>query len=340
MSWRNKLIVDSRDAYDEYGIFIAQGGYKGVIQKPVFKKLTTTEWAEFDGIEVDLITPVLDSRQFQIQFNVTNVRYAEDFFEDMSDGAYHTFQFVEIGKSYNLRMVQCGSFSELVKMGKMTLTFADDFPTVPTGTPYNIGQSEVFRSGFEIDGVDMSQFGSWVLKGSDESIRKMANVREALKIDVKSVAGLQYDGENVRFKAKDVTLKLLIKASSVREFWKRYDALYAILMSPETRYFYYAELGAEYECYYKNNSVLRFEILGGGRVWCEFSVVLTFTNYHPVSSWMLLATEDYDFVVTEDNKKSKIIIRPKYGIALICTEDGKYVITESDADYIYVNNKN
>ena len=340
MSWRNKLLIDGRDAYDEYGIFVAKGGYNGVIQRPVFKKLTTTEWEEFDGIEVDLISPVLDSRQFQVQFNITNKRYAEDFFDDMSNGAYHTFNFVEIGKTLRLRMVMNGSFSSLYKLGKLTVTFADDFPTVPSANPYQYGDTGVMRAGFELDGYDMSRFGSYVLKGSEDSIRKAANIRDALKIDVKSVAGLTYDEDNVHFKAKDVSLKLLINASSLADFWRRYDALYAILMSSDTRHFYYEELGADYECYYKNNSVSKFEILSGGRIWCEFSVTLTFTSYRPVSSWMLLATEDYDWVVTEDNKRAKIIIRPKYGISLICTENGKYVITESDGDYIYVNNKN
>ena len=74
-----KLFIDGRDAMLEYGIFVEKGGYKGVVQMPSFKTLDTTEWEEFDGIEVDLLSPVLDTRQFQIQFCITNVRYAEDF---------------------------------------------------------------------------------------------------------------------------------------------------------------------------------------------------------------------------------------------------------------------
>ena len=339
MREQGKFYVDGRDAMTEYGIFVEKGGYKGVVQMPSFKKLDTTEWEEFDGIEVDLLSPVLDTRQFQIQFCITNIRYAEDFFDDLATGAYHTFLFNELGKTYRLRMVSNGSFSSFVKLGKLTLTFADDFPSVPSGNIYQLGKSGVRQSGYELDGVDFSQFGSYMLKGSDDSIRKAANIREALKIDVKSVSGISYDDEEVHFKSKDVTLKLLIDADNITEFWRRYNSLFAILMQSESRILYFANLPAEYDCYYKNMSVSKFEILKGGRIWCEFSVVLVFTAYRPESSWMLLATEDFDWVVTEDESKARIKIRPKYGISLLVTEDGKYIITESDSDKIYINNQ-
>ena len=54
---------------------------------------------------------------------------------------------------------------------------------------------------------------------------------------------------------------------------------------------------------------------------------------------MLLATEDYDWVITEDSTESdytRIRIRPKRGIMLIVTEDGEYLITE-DEYKIYSN---
>lgn len=333
-----KLFIDGWDAMLEYGIFIEKGGYKGVVQMPSFKNIDSTEWLEFDGVEVDLLSPVLNTRQLSIPFFITNIRYAEDFFDDLATGAYHIFHFVELKKSYKLRMVSNGSFSSFIKLGKLTLTFADDFPVVPSGTPYQLGKSEIRQSGYELDGVDFSQLGSYILKGSDDSIRKAANVRENLKIDVKSIAGISYDDESVYFKGKDVTLKLLINAEDIDAFWYRWNALFSILMQSEQRIFYFSVLPAEYDCYYKSNSVSKFEILRNGRVWCEFSVVLAFTAYHPESSWMLLATEDYDWVITED-MMARIKIRPKSGISLLVYEDGKYIITESDSDKIYINNQ-
>jgi hypothetical protein len=338
MKYDGKLFIDEADAYTEYGVFVEQYGYKELIQMPSFKKVDTTEWLEFDGVEADLISPVLDTRQLQIQFCITNIRDAEDFFDDLTTCAYHTFYFVELKKTYKLRMISNGSFSSFIKLGKLTLTFADDFPAVPSGEYYQFGKSEIRQSGYELDGLDLSQFGSYVLRGTDDSIRKAANVRDNLKISVNSVAGLSYDDESVYFKTKDVTLELLIDATDIDEFWARYNALFSILMQPEQRTFYFSVLSAEYDCYYKTSAVSKFEIIPNGRVWCEFSVVLVFTAYRPESSWMLLATEDFDWVITEDGL-ARIKVRPKYGISLLVTEDGKYIITESDSDKIYINNQ-
>lgn len=341
MRWVGKLYIDGLDAFTEYGVFVEKGDYKGVIQMPAFKKPDSTEWGEEDGEEVDLLAPVLDTRQFQLAFCITNVRYAEDLFTDLANGAYHTFNFVELGKTYTLRMVQNGSFSSLIHKGKLTITFADDFPPTPGGAPYDMAKTEVRQSGYELDGVDFSQFGAYVDKSTNDNIRRSANVRDNLKIDVKSVAGITYDGEKVYFKSKDITLKLLINAPSVAEFWTRWNALFAVLIQPEQRLFYFALTGGEFDCYYKSNTVSKFVILPNGHVWCEFSVVVTATNYRPESSWMLLATEDYVWVITEDSTEdnfTRILVRPKSGICLIATEAGEYLITESDSDMIYINN--
>ena len=78
---KNLLFIDGRDAYVEYGIFVEQYGYKQLIQFPSFKKLESTDWPEEDGIEVDLTATKLDTRRLQIQFCISNVRYAEDLFD-------------------------------------------------------------------------------------------------------------------------------------------------------------------------------------------------------------------------------------------------------------------
>jgi len=339
MKYEGKLFIDDKDAVLEYGVFIEQYGLGGLIQMPSFKKLTSTEWPEENGSEVDLLSPVLDTKQFQLKFCILNVRYANDLFSDLADGAYHTFRFTELGKTYTLRMLQNGSFTQCIEKGKMTLTFADDFPTVPTQDVSELDTSDVRQIGYSIDDVEFYEFGSFVLKGTDENIQKAANVRENLKIDVSTLAGLKYDASEVRFKTKDVTLKLLIDAPSITEFWKRWNALFAVLMQPEERVFYYRALNAEYDCYYKSNSVSKFEILRSGKVWCEFNVVLTFTNWNAETSWMLLATEDFNWVITEDSEDpARILVRPKSGISLLISEDGAFIITETDDNKIYLNN--
>lgn len=337
---KNKLYIDGHDAFLEYGIFVEKGGFKQVVQFPAFKKITTTDWPEEDGVEPDLVEPKLDARTLQIQFCITNVRYAEDLFDELSIGAYHTFEFREINKTLRLRMTQNGTFSSLVRLGKLTLTFSDDFPQIPDAPHYALDKSDIRQIGFEIDGVDFSQFGAYVLKGTSDSIRKAANAKDNLKVSTKDTHGVLYDNSAVSFKTKDVTLKLLIDAPNVTEFWARYNSLFAVMLQPEQRNFYYAELGNEYDCYYKSMTVQKFDILRSGKVWCEFNVVLTITNYRPVGQYMVLSHEDFALVeVLVNGEPTLIRIRPKRGISLLVHQDGQYLVVDdgNDQSQIFLN---
>lgn len=341
IGYRGKLLVDGEDAFSEYGIFVEQYGYKALIQMPSFKKLTSTEWPEYDGEEVDLTAPVLGTKSFSISFCMVNNRWAEDFFDLLAtDGAYHTFYFADLKRSYKLRMTSNGTFSSNVKFGKLALTFSQDDCEIPSAEPLDFGASGVRQFGYELDEIDFSQFGANVLDGTDDAIRKAPSVRANLSVSTADKHGVSYDDAEVHFKTKDVKLSLLIRAETIDDFWLRWDALFAVLMQPESRVFYFGDAGAEYECYYKSCSVSKFDILKNNHVWCEFSVTLTFTSCRPANSYMLLATEDSDWVITEDSDNpARILIRPKSGISYLIMQSGEFVVTEDDEEnLIYVNN--
>lgn len=307
-----KLFIDGVDAFTEYGVFVEQYGYKGVVQFPKFKTIETIEWDEYDGEEADLTNPVLDAKSVSIPFCITNVRFAEDLFASLCDKAYHTFEFSDLKREYRLRMTSVGSFSSLLKLGKLQLTFSDDFPPTPIAQPYELGQSGIKQLGYVIDGIDFSQFGSHILKGTDESIRKAPNIRPALNISHKTEAGLVYDEIAVpRFKAKDITVKLLIRCSDIDEFWKRYDSLFAVLTKNESRVLYFPKLDAEYECYYKSCNVQKFEITPSGRVWCEFDVVLRCISSRPGTTYWVLIAEDGSLIITEP-EEAAILFRKTF----------------------------
>lgn len=313
---KNKLFIDGCDAFLEYGVFVEQYGYKQLIQFAAFKKVDTTDWPEEDGIEADLLDPKLDTRTLQVQFCITNTRYAEDLFNELSMGAYHSFEFRDLKKTYTLRLTQNDTFSSLVKLGKITLTFADDFPAIPTGTYYALGKSDVRQRGFTLDGIDFSQFGAYVLEGTSDSIRKAASTKDNLKVTTKDRSGIIYDASAVHFKSKDVTMKVLINSSDIDVFWSRYNSLFATLIQSGTRNLYYSALDKEYDCYYKSMSVAKFDILRSGRVWCEFNIVLSIVNYRPISQYVLLAHEDLSLVeILVNDAPTQIRIRPKLNIS-------------------------
>lgn len=303
-----KLFIDGNDAFLEYGVFVEQYGYKALIQMPSFKKLDITEWQEYDGEETDLTSPVLDTKTFSIPFCITDITGANDLFELLSDKAYHEFNFIEISRSYKLRLVSNTSLSSRIRLGKLSLNFADDFPKIDAAAPYASPASDVRQRGYMIDEIDFSRFGIYVLDGTDDNIQKAPNVRPNLTVDSKGVSGVLYDDEKVMYKTKDVTMKLLIRADSISTFWRRWFSFFQSLIQPEERKLYVDATVEEFDCYYKKNSVSKFEILRNGRVWCEFSVVLTFTNSRPEGNYGLLATETEELVITETDN-SYILLR-------------------------------
>ena len=243
-----KLFIDGKDAFLEYGVFVEQYGYKALIQMPSFKKLDSTEWQEYDGEETDLTAPVLNTKTFSIPFCITDITGANDMFELLSDKAYHTFNFIEISRSYRLRLVSNTSLSSRIRLGKLSLNFADDFPKVDAATPYATPASDVRQRGYMIDEIDFSRFGIYVLDGTDDNIQKAPNVRPNLTVDSKGVAGVLYDDEKVMYKTKDVTMKLFIRADSIATFWKRWFSFFQALIQPEERKLYVDATVEEFDC--------------------------------------------------------------------------------------------
>ena len=130
-----------------------------------------------------------------------------------------TRQVLQTAASDQSRIVRQNPGSE-----KITLNFADDFPPVyPTDetdieslneyntllnqAPYATAPAGFKQNGYEMDDVDFSHFGVYVLDGTDRNIQKAPNVRENLKVDVTNRPGVSYDGESVFYKAKDVAIK-------------------------------------------------------------------------------------------------------------------------------------
>lgn len=320
-----RLFIDGKDAFSEYGVFVEQYGYKGLIQMPQFKDIVTTEWDEYDGEEPDLENPILDTKTFGIMFCITDTVGAGDLYELISDKAYHVFQFVELERSYKLRLVSNPAYSSFVKLGTFTLNFADDFPPVvitdETDTdsldeynlilnqsPFSKAPAGFKQKGYTLDDVDFSLFGVYLIEGTLDNLNKAPEVRSNLKIDTKNKAGITYDDENVNYRAKDAALNLFIHADGIADFWKRWNALFTALLQPGQRNIYIDDTLEDYECYYKSNAVRRFDILQNGKVWCEFTVTMRFTNTRPTGNYLVLATEDGELVITEEDG-SVIVLR-------------------------------
>ena len=94
-----------------------------------------------------------------------------------------------------------------------------------------------------------------------------------------------------------------MRAESLTELWRNYDALLHDLIQPEERLLSVRELEQDFPCYYKSCQVSDF--FPDGKIWLEFTLTLTFTgSFRLDDNDFVLATEDGIIVFTEDGENA------------------------------------
>lgn len=301
----NKLYISNtdgtnkKDAYSEYGVFVMEGGYDELVEYAPLKNVPSNNWQEEDGEEFDLSAPVLDSRELSVKFATHGPNSnLGAFLELLSDKAYHTFEFKEIGRTYKLRLVSQPNLELYKRFGTFSLRLVDDFPL--DKYEYKAPQSDIIpMQGYEIDDVDLSKYGVRVLRGSSDEIEKSPSVKKNLLRNINSQSGATYDGQVVTFETKEVKLNCLMRANTLLEFWQNYDALLFDLTREDERNLYVDANGRDYPCFYKSCSVGKF--VPTGKVWFEFSLSLVFTSFRVGADEYILASENREWIVTEDD---------------------------------------
>lgn len=306
---RGRLYIDGHDAYLTYGVYVVKDGWNELIAYPSLKKPEENEWFEEDGVEVDLSDPVLDVKEVQLKVAYGGIynRFI-DFVDMLSDGAYHEFECPSICRKFRLRLTQMPNLTEIAYLGNVTLKLSNDFPL--NGYKYRAPQSSIMvKDDFTIDGRPFTDYGARILKGSLSDIKKAPQVKTALLRNIKTKTGVIYDGDApVFFKAKDVKLKILMRAETLEELWRNYDALLYDLVRPGERSLGVSLFEQEFPCYYKSASVTKFYPVG--KIWLEFTLTLTFTHdFRLNGDDIVLASEVGDIVFTQDDVNA-IEMRP------------------------------
>ncbi len=271
-----RLYIDGNDAYLQYGAYVVSGGWNELVAYPPLKSVESNDWQEEDGVEADLSAPVLDTREVSVKFAFGSLFSSfSQFFNMLSDGAYHDFNCAYIGRQYRLRMTQTPNLDAAKALGTATIKFADDFPM--QGYEYQAPTSDIPScTDYLIDGKPTTDYGFIVLQGTMSDVRKPAAVKQNLLRNIGTISGAEYDGKNVTYKSKDVKLKCLMRAETLEELWRNYDALLHDLIQPEERLLTVSELKQDFPCYYKSCQVTDF--YPNGKIWLAFTLTLTFTR--------------------------------------------------------------
>ena len=298
-----RLFIDGNDAYLKYGVYVVSGGWNELVAFPPLKSVDSNDWQEEDGIEADLSSPVLNTREVSITFAYGGLfsRYVS-FIQLLSDGAYHEFDCAYIKRKYRLRMTQHPSLDIVELLGTATIKFSDDYPL--DGYSYKEPKSTVMpNDDYTIDDVPFTKYGCRVLQGSLAEVMRTAAVKQNLLLNIQTKSGAIYDGLNVRYKSKDVKLSCLMRAETLDELWRNYDALLFDLIRPNERTLFVNELEQDFPCFYKSCDVSDF--FPDGKIWLEFTLTLTFTHsFRLDDNYFVLATEDGVIVFTEDGERA------------------------------------
>lgn len=295
-----RFYIDGKDVYTEYGVYVQEEGYNELVAFPPLKSVTSNDWQEEDGIEPDLSEPTLNTKEFSFKIVLTGMYYRwGGLIEKLSDKAYHTFDFKEIGRSYRLRLVSNPNTDLAMTLGFITLKLADDFPL--DGYNYVEPESGIETYGdYELDSRPFTDYGIRILEGTLDEIQKSPNVKTNLLRNINTQNGALYDGEKVAYKTKDVKVNCLLRADTLDEFWRNYNALLYDLVRPEQRTLYVDETGYEYPCYYKSCSVSEF--YASEKIWLKFTLTLCFISFRLEDEEYVLATEAREIVITEDGE--------------------------------------
>jgi hypothetical protein len=303
----DRLLIDGKDAYVQWGVYVTEQGYNDLIAWPPLKTPESNDWQEEDGVDPDLDdTAKFDTREAQLKLAVTGADgRLWGLLEHLADGPYHTFTCASIGREYRLRLTSMPNLSEVTNLGIVTLKLSDDLTAASISECKPVGSPIADSDEYEIDGVALTEYGVRCLSGTLASIRKAPEVKKNLLRSIKTQQGVLYDAEDgatVTYKSREVTLKCLMRADTLAQLWANWDALCYACSPTERHLLYVREVEQEFAFYYKKCSVTRF--YPTDRIWLEFSLTLVFYEDSRIDDSMFLATEDGTRICTEESYPS------------------------------------
>lgn len=286
LDYSERLYIDNGDVWDETYACTAFGGFNELIAFPPLKTPPANDWQEERGFDPDLSAPVLDTREVTLRLSATATDDYKYTLCMLNKKPVVEVRARSIGRSWSLRFITPTDSANSSTFG---LKFADDTPM--QGYTYQPPNAEKEREWIlstsqrddfvitESPERSFADYGARVLGDVVDEMERRNEVKTGLLRQFSTKPGAFYDKAAMfREKGGDRQVQLLMRADTLAELWRNYDALLFDLIRPGARRYNDAPF------YYSSCRVDHF-IPDEPRPWLQFTLTLTFFEGSSYSSY-------------------------------------------------------
>ena len=277
LDYSDRLYIGVADVLEYSYVCTAFGGFDELIAFPPLKTPPANDWHEERGFDPDLSDPVLDTREVTLRLSATDQMDYYGAIGMLEVSPVIDVRATSIGRSWSLRFIAPTGGAHASTFG---LKFADDTPM--QGYTYQPPNAEKEREWIlstsrrddfvitESPKRSFADYGARVLGDVVDEMERRNEVKTGLLRKFSTKPGAFYDKDAMFFeKGGDRQVQLLMRADTLAELWRNYDALLFDLIRPgERRY-------KEAPFYYSSCRVDKF-IPDEPRPWLQFTLTLTF----------------------------------------------------------------
>ena len=276
LDYSGRLFFGGEDVREYTYACTAFGGFDELIAFPPLKTPPANDWHEERGFDPDLSAPVLDTREVTLRLSADTDDY-EYTLRTLAETPVVDVRAPSIGRSWSLRFIAPTDSAHSSTFG---LKFADDTPM--QGYTYQPPNAEKEREWIlstsrldyfvitESPKRSFADYGARVLGDVEDEIERRNEVKTGLLRKFSTKPGAFYDKAAMFFeKGGDRQVQLLMRADTLAELWRNYDALLFDLIRPGARRYKKAPF------YYSSCRVDKM-IPDEPRPWLQFTLTLTF----------------------------------------------------------------
>lgn len=277
LDYSDRLYIGVADVLEYSYVCTAFGGFDELIAFPPLKTPPANDWHEERGFDPDLSDPVLDTREVTLRLSATDQMDYYGAIGMLEVSPVIDVRATSIGRSWSLRFIAPTGGAHASTFG---LKFADDTPM--QGYTYQPPNAEKEREWIlstsrrddfvitESPKRSFADYGARVLGDVVDEMERRNEVKTGLLRKFSTKPGAFYDKSAMFFeKGGDRQVQLLMRADTLAELWRNYDALLFDLIRPGARRY------KEAPFYYSSCRVDKF-IPDEPRPWLQFTLTLTF----------------------------------------------------------------